>query len=82
MACACKVNQDISYLHEKFGNQKDVSKKEITNFRITEFLKKIIIYLVTLLMLPFMFFNVIFILFKKDKTIKIINKKWPIPIRV
>ena len=83
MACACKTNKEIAYLHKRFGNKTNVSKKDVTEFRLKEFLKQLIAFLTLVLLIPFMLLHIIFVLtFKKDKTIKIKNRRWPIPIGV
>lgn len=82
MACACKVNKDLEYLHKHYGNKTDVSKKEIREFRFREFLKQLITYIVGIIFLPIIFLYVFIHLFKKDKVIKIRKNKWLIPIKV
>ena len=72
MACACKVNKQLDYLHKKYGNEIPVSKTTRIGFKIKEFFKNIWIYLLMLPLLPLMFLHVLFIsLLKKRKTISL-----------
>lgn len=72
MACACKVNKQLDYLHKKYGNEIPVSKATRISFKIKEFFKNIWIYLLMLPLLPLMFLHVLFIgLLKKRKTISL-----------
>lgn len=82
MACACKVNKDLAYLHKHYGNKTNVTEKEIKEFRIKEFFKQLISFIILMILLPFMFIQILFTFFTKDKTIKIKKNKWLIPIKV
>ena len=56
MACACKINRDISYLQKRYG-VKDVAENKQTHIRQTTrvFLEKIGIFIVILPVVPFLF---------------------------
>lgn len=83
MSCACKVNKDLAYLHKHYGNKINVSKKEETELKLTEFLKQLIVFILVIISLPFITLYILFkAIFKKDKIIKIKRSKWLIPIRV
>ena len=61
MACACKVNRDISYLQKRYGVKSVVDKKE-THIRqdAKVFLEKIGIFIITLPFIPVLFVWTIF----------------------
>ena len=83
MACACKVNKQLNYLHKHYGNKTDVNKKEIREFRIIEFLRQLVSFIIMILLLPFMLMHILYItFFKKDKIIKIKKNRWLTPIKV
>lgn len=70
MACACKVNADLDYLHKKYGHKIPTSKKSIIRFRVKEFFKNLLIYIVCIPIVPIMVFHVLFTaIFKKEKSI-------------
>ncbi len=74
MACACKVNKQIDYLHKKYGHNIPVSKPTMLKFKIGEFFKKIWLYILIVPILPIMVLHVLgTALFGKNKTIKIKN---------
>ena len=56
MACACKVNRDISYLQKRYGVKSVADKKE-THIRQNAkvFLEKIGIFIITLPFIPVLF---------------------------
>lgn len=76
MACACKVNQQIDYLHKKYGDKQPQSKK-------TDIVSKIEVKLengfIHVLLIPFIPFMAVYILWKTitkkpiniDKTFKL-----------
>jgi len=71
-ACNCKVNQQISYLHKKYGNKIPVSKESKIRFTIKEKLKHFLIYIIEILFLPVMFLYVFYVaIFSKKKQISI-----------
>ncbi len=68
MGCNCKVNEQILFLHKKFGNKINVSWKERGKFKITEFFKTIIIFLITLITTPILIiYFIIEIILGKNK---------------
>ena len=72
MACACKVNKQIDYLHKKYGHNVPTAKSTIIGFRIKEFFKNLWVYLLCIPVLPIMILHIIFVsVFKKDKTISV-----------
>lgn len=72
MACACKVNQQIDYLHKKYGHNIPVSKKTTISFDIKEKLRAIGIWIVALPIIPLMVaYILITAIFKKKKTISV-----------
>lgn len=72
MACACKVNQDVSYLAKKYGTNMPVSKKLEITFNIKRIMTVLVTYMVLILAFPLFLVHILYvILFKKDKTIKI-----------
>jgi len=71
MACACKVNQQIDYLHKKYGTKVPVSKKTQISFHIGEAFKKLLIGILTLPLTIVMLIHVLFKAFSKNKVINI-----------
>ncbi len=72
MACACKVNQQLDYLHKKYGNEIPVSKPSIIGFKIKEFFKHIWVYIVLLPLIPLMFLHVLYkMIFTKGKSVRV-----------
>ena len=71
MACACKVNKELDYLHKKYGNKIPVSKKTEISFRFKEGMKKFGITLLLIPVIPLMVFYVLYKSFSKNKTISI-----------
>ena len=72
MACACKVNQHIDYLHRKYGNKTPQSKKTNIRFKIKDFFSNLLVRVIMLLFLPVASLHIFFIsIFKKNKTINI-----------
>lgn len=72
MGCNCKVNQQIDYMHRKYGNKLPVSKKTEISFRIKEKAREFLVFLISLIFLPLMVLSVLYkTLFTKDKKISI-----------
>ena len=72
MACNCKVNQQIDYLHKKYGHEIPVSKKTAISFNIKEWFRNLLISVVTLLFSPILLLHVLYVsIFKKDKSVSI-----------
>ena len=72
MACACKVNQQLDYLHKKYGNKIPVSKSTMIGFKIKEFFKHLWVYILLLPLIPIMFLHILFkMIFTKEKNIRI-----------
>jgi hypothetical protein len=72
MACACKVTQQIDYLHKKYGDNIPKSKKTNIAASIEAKLENIFIFILLLPLTPFL---LLYILFKsiKGQTITIDN---------
>lgn len=72
MACACKVNQQIDYLHKKYGHNIPVSKKTTISFQVKEFFKSLLIWIVALPILPFMLIHILIKgVFSRNKAISV-----------
>lgn len=72
MACACKVNQQIDYLHKKYGHKIPVSKKTTISFHVKEFFRSLLIWIVTIPILPFMLIHILVKgVFSKSRTISV-----------
>lgn len=70
--CNCKVNQQIDYLHKKYGNNIPVSKKTTISFSIKEWFKNLFIMLIALLIAPILLLHVLYVaIFKKDKKVSV-----------
>ena len=61
MACACKVNQQIDYLHKKYGDNLPKNKK--TNIR-GSVLAKIENLFICLMLIPVIPFMVVYVIIK------------------
>lgn len=72
MACACKVNKQISYLQKKYGYNTPKSKTSNIRGKIEIKIKQILLFFFVLLLLPIELFGIIFHFF--------INKGKPIQI--
>lgn len=72
MACACKVNQQIDYLHRKYGEKLPQSKKTNIRFRVKDFFLKLFTSFIMVIFLPIAVLHILFRkIFKKDKAINI-----------
>lgn len=72
MACACKVNQQIDYLHKKYGTKTPESKKTNIRFKVKDFFVNFLIRIVMVIFLPVAVLHILFTkIFKKDKAINI-----------
>ena len=72
MACNCKVNQQIDYLHKKYGNEIPVSKKTRISFMTKEFFRHIGVYLIQLILIPFFVLHLLYkAIFSKNKIVNL-----------
>ena len=70
MACNCKVNQQITYLHKKYGHKIPVSKQSKIRFTVRESFKNFLVFIISILFSPIMFFYVLYVaFFTKNKQI-------------
>lgn len=70
MACNCKVNQQITYLHKKYGHKIPVSKESKIRFTVREGFKNFLVYIIAILFTPIIFLYILYVtLFTKDKRI-------------
>ena len=70
--CNCKVNQQIDYLHKKYGHNIPVSKKTTISFGVKERLKNFLIGVVTILLSPILLLHILYIsIFRKDKSVSV-----------
>lgn len=53
MACACKVNQQIDYLHKKYGDKQPQSKKTNISGSVMAGVENFFIYLLAVPFIPF-----------------------------
>lgn len=60
MACACKVNRDLSYLNKKYGTKDFTSPKSDIKSKLPFITKTVFIGLLLIMILPFIFFLVLF----------------------
>ena len=60
MACACKVNQELSFLQKKYGVGGPKNKKTDISYRAKKLFMNAITIPITLLLTPIMFFSIIF----------------------
>ena len=68
MACNCKVNQQITYLHKKYGQKIPVSKESKIRFTVREWFKNFLVYIIAILFTPIIFLYILYVtLFTKDK---------------
>lgn len=75
MACACKVNQKIDYIHKKYGYDKTKNlKKTKIRQNIKIFLKDIFIWILILPLIPIIFGHIFCVsYFSKEKKINILQ---------
>ena len=72
MACNCKVNKQIDYLHKKYGHNIPVSKKTAIAFNVKEWFRNLLVGIITILFSPILLLHVLYIsIFKKDKAISV-----------
>lgn len=71
MACKCKVNRDLEYLHRRYGNDVSVSKNRLRAFRSKENLKRLFVLILVLPLIPLMAIHVIYKSFSKNNRISI-----------
>ena len=70
MSCNCKVNQQIDYLHKKYGHEIPVSKTKKVSFTVGETFKNIFVALIAIVLSPILLLHILYVsIFKKDKTI-------------
>ena len=70
--CNCKVNQQIDYLHKKYGHNIPISKKTHIAFTIGERIRHFFVYLLLVFISPILLFYIFYkLFFTKDKTINI-----------
>lgn len=70
--CNCKVNQQIDYLHKKYGHNIPVSKKTTISFSIKEWFRNLLISIVVVLFSPILLLQVLYVsIFRKDKAVSI-----------
>ena len=79
MACACKVNQQIDYLHKKYGDNIPKSKKTNIASKLEVKFENGLIYLLFLPALPIMIAFIVYKSFTKktihlDKLLKLRKK--------
>lgn len=71
-SCNCKVNQQIDYLHKKYGHNIPVSKKTTISFNIKEWFRNLLISIVVVLFSPILLLHVLYVsIFRKDKSVSI-----------
>ena len=70
MACNCKVNQQITYLHKKYGHKIPVSKQSKIRFTVRESFKNFLVFIISILFSPIIFLYILYVaLFTKNKQI-------------
>ncbi len=68
--CNCKVNQQIDYLHKKYGHEIPVSKTKKVSFTVGETFKNMFVAIITMVLSPILLLHVLYVsVFKKDKTV-------------
>lgn len=71
-SCNCKVNQQIDYLHKKYGHNIPVSKKTTISFNIKEWFRNLLISIVVVIFSPILLLHVLYVsIFRKDKAVSI-----------
>ena len=70
MACNCKVNKQIDYLHKKYGHEIPVSKTKKVSFTVGETFKNMFVAIIAMVLSPILLLHVLYVsIFKKDKTV-------------
>ena len=54
MACACKVNQQIDYLHKKYGDNPPKNKKTNIRGNVLAKIENFFVYVMIIPLIPFM----------------------------
>ena len=71
-SCNCKVNQQIDYLHKKYGHNIPVSKKTTIAFNVKEWFRNLLVGVITIIFSPILLLHALYIsIFKKDKTVSV-----------
>ena len=72
MACACKANKELAYLHKKYGYKVKPTIREKANYYGVEGLKNIIASIIIFLSTPLLLLYVLYISFlTKERKISI-----------
>ena len=71
MACACKVNQQIDYLHKKYGVNVPKSKTKKINFDFGLFMENLGLGILVIPFIPFILLHIIIKSLSKDKRISV-----------
>ncbi len=74
MACACKVNQQITYLQRKYGTNVPKNKKTDIGFEISYFFKRVFEFIVVVITTPAMWLFTLFTRLVSKKKVIDINK--------
>lgn len=74
MACACKANKELAYLHKKYGYKVEPSIGQKINFYSVEGFKNVMASLIIFMCTPLLLLYVIYIsFFTKHRKISIIK---------
>lgn len=71
MACDCKVNRKLDYLHRKYGKKIPVSRRMVATFNVKEFFRVLFVFLLMVLFFPLLLIHVIFTSASNGKRISI-----------
>lgn len=75
MACACKVNRDITYLQKKYGEKQPENKRTNIKGALNLFFKKIFFSFIIVIFFPLMFAHVLCHRGKRINITKLFNLK-------
>ena len=71
MACNCKVNRQLDYLHRKYGEKIPVSRGKLFRFNVKEMLRSFLVFIVLIFAFPFLILHAVFMAFTPNKKISI-----------
>lgn len=76
MACACKVNQEISFLQKRYGSENVRSKKSNIKGIVGLWAREVAAACVAILVVPFVFIYALYTVYNSDDGVIKLDKVW------